>query len=68
MMACNNNVTKGVMPMEKSQREIVVRGFSLVHDPEGSHYKRVRHDPEGSHYILEGEVRALAPGLKMGAA
>ena len=56
MMACNNNVTKGVMPMEKSQREIVVRGFSLVHDP------------EGSHYILEGEVRALAPGLKMGAA
>ena len=25
--------------MGKSQRENVVRGFSLVHDPEGSHYK-----------------------------
>jgi len=44
MMACNNNVTKGVMPMGKSQRETVVGGFGLVPDP------------QGSHYILEGEV------------
>jgi len=36
--------------MGKSRKESVVRGFSLVHDR------------EGSDYILEGEVRALARG------
>ena len=35
--------------MGKSQRETVVRGFSLVHDP------------QGSHYILEGNEESPGP-------
>jgi len=68
-----DSVTKEVTPMRDSQRENVVRGFSglpqksqifvgdfsLVHDPEGSHY---RVGDEGSHYILEGKEKALVPG------
>ena len=32
----------------------VVRGFSLVHDP------------EGSHYILEGKIKSPGPGARSG--
>ena len=64
MMACNNNVTKGVMPMGKSRREIVGLINQATTKRSGT-----RPDPTVSTMrFLEGEVRALAPGLKMGAA
>jgi hypothetical protein len=35
--------SKGKNQNDNSKRKNVVRGFSLVHDPEGSHYKNVEH-------------------------
>ena len=61
MMACSNNVTKEVMPMGKSQREIVVAEMNSA-----SVGDKTR--PYGiNHAVSAGEVRALAPGVKMGA-
>ena len=57
-----NKATKEVMLMGKSQRENVVAEFisALVGD---------KTRPYGiNHVVSRGEVRALAPGVKMGAA
>jgi len=54
MMACNNNATKGVMPMEKSQREIVVGDKTRTYGI--------------NHAVSRGGSKSPGPGTKNGGS